>query len=92
MSNQAMSNAAAKERKAYNQEKKNPLQKVIRLINQFWSIDQMYASSEEKLWAKERLEQQIQGITRHLSKDIHGSIKASLKSKAVWESTREYLA
>ena len=89
---QSLSNAYAKERKNYHIERKNPLFKITVLMNYFWAIDAMYATHEEKQHAKDQLESQVLGILRHLSKDIHGSIKASLKSKAVWESTREYLA
>jgi len=89
---QSLSNAYAKERKSYRNEKKDPLIKIIRLMNMFWSIDQMYATPEEKLHAKNRLETQILGVLRHTSTTIHGSIKASFKSKAVWDDTREYLS
>jgi len=88
---QPLSNAFAKERTAHYHEKKDPLKKIIRLMNQFWSIDEMYATSEEKQWAKNRLEQQILGILRYTSTSIHGTIKASFKSKSVWDDTREYL-
>jgi len=91
MTTHTLNTANSKERKTYRQERSNPLQKVIRLINQYWSIDQMYGTPEEKTWAKQRLEDQINGIIRHLGKDVHGTLKASLKSKAVWETTREYL-
>ena len=92
MPTQALSNAQAKERKAYRDEKKNPLQKLIRLMNQYHSIDLMYGTPEEKSWAKSRLEKQIIGIMRYTSTSIHGSVKASFKSKAVWDDTREYLS
>lgn len=92
MPTQSLSNAYAKERKAYYYEKNDPLKKIIRLMNHFWAIDKMYATKEEKTWAKNRLETQILGILRHTSTAIHGSIKASFKSKAVWDDTREYLS
>jgi len=61
-------------------------------MNQYHSIDSMYATDEEKVWAKNRLETQILGILRHTSTAIHGSIKASFKNKALWEETRDYLS
>lgn len=88
----ALSSANAKERRSHWEEKKNPLLKIVRLMNQYHSIDLMYATPEEKEWAKSRLEDQIMGILRHTSPSIHGRIKASFKSKAVWDETREYLS
>lgn len=89
---QSLSNAYAKERKTHYYEKKNPLMKIITLMNQYHSIDLMFATPEEKQYAKDRLETQVLGILKHTSTSIHGSIKASFKSKAVWEDTREYLS
>lgn len=89
---QPLSNAFAKERQAHYNEKKDPLKKIIRLMNQYWSIDSMYATPEEKAWAKSRIEQQIMGILKYTSTSIHGTIKASFKSKVVWDETREYLS
>lgn len=92
MTTKSLSNAYAKERKTYYIEKKNPLLKIVTLMNNYHAIDSMYATPEEKQWAKDRLETQILGILKHTSKSIHGSVKASFKNKALWEETRDYLA
>lgn len=87
-----LSNAYAKERSAYYHDKKHPLQKIIMLMNQYWSIDVMFATAEEKTWAKNRLEYQIKGLMKHVGTAVHGRLKASFKSKATWVETRTYLS
>ena len=72
-------------------ERDNPLEKILQLMNQYHSIDLMEATVEEKDWAKERLYKRIMGIARHCSKDMQGTIKASLKNKLLWEATRNTL-
>lgn len=79
----------AKEKQIHREEKRNPLQKIIRLINEYYAIDLMYGTPEEKKWAKDRLYRQIMGVMQYVSEDAHVSLKASLKSKDIWESTRE---
>jgi hypothetical protein len=71
---------------------RDPVQRVVTLVNQYWSIDQLVATDAEKQWAKERLYKQIMGISRHLSNGMQGDIKASLNNKSVWESVRERIA
>jgi len=79
----------AKEKQIHREEKRNPLQKIIRLINEYYAIDLMYGTPEEKKWAKDRLHRQVMGVMNYVSEDTHASIKASLKSKDIWELTRE---
>ena len=67
---------------------RDPLQKIVTLLNTYWSIDLMNGTVEEKAWAKERLAKQIRGLSNHISPDICGDIKASLKFKEVWVRTR----
>lgn len=81
-----------KERYVRNMERKNPLQKIVRLINQYWSIDLLHGTKEEKDWAKKRLYGYVMKELRNVSPDIHGQIKASLTNKDIWESTREILS
>ena len=87
-----LSTALAKERKTYYYEKKNPLMKIVSLMNQYHSIDDMFATPEEKTWAKNRLETQVRGLLRHVGTSVQGSIKASFKSKVVWEETRNIIS
>ena len=79
----------AREKQVYREEKRNPLQKIVRLINEYYAIDLMHGTPEEKKWAKDRLHSQIMGVMNHVSPDTHVSLKASLKSKDIWEQTRE---
>ena len=73
----------------YNyQERKNPLIKVARLINQYWSIDLMEATKAEKDWAKKRLHNTIMHISKDLGNGANTTIKMSLKSKEFWETSR----
>lgn len=83
----------AKEKRINYEEKKNPIVKIIRLVNQYHSIDLIeYATKEEKEWAKQRLYKQIMGVLNHCSSDIRGQIKASIRNKDIWEMTRDSLS
>jgi len=92
MSKNPLQIAQAKERQSKNYDRKNPLMKIITMMNQYHSIDKMYASKEEKDWAKDRLKSEITHILKFHSSDIHGRIKASFHSIEIWEETREYLS
>lgn len=80
-----------KGRKAYYAEKNNPLHKLSRLLNTYHSIDDMYGTTEEKDWAKQRLRKQIMIVTKQLSPDIFHTIRSCLKDKRLWERMRESL-
>ena len=80
-----------KERNANFQEKRNPVQKIVRLINQYWSIDQMYATAKEKQWAKSRLEGDIKKLAKNLGNTFKSTINNSLRSRSVWEDSRNTL-
>lgn len=86
-----MSNAKGK-RMAY-EEKINPIQRIIKLMNQYHSIDLVAnATQEEKDWAKKRLHGSIINTLKICSVDLQGRIKASIANKDIWEKTREELA
>ena len=70
---------------------KDPLQKIVTLMNQYWSIDLMEATRKEKDWAKERLAKQIKGLSNHISPQIKGDIHASLHNKDLWNMTRNII-
>jgi len=72
-----------------NIENKNPSTKIATMINQYYAIDDMFATNEEKRWAKVRLHDMIIRLMKHVSKDAHYKIKASLDNKANWEDYRE---
>jgi hypothetical protein len=66
----------------------NPLQSIAVLINQYHSIDLMPASKEDKEFTKQRIVREINEKMINVSKDIHPQLKASIKSKRVWEEFR----
>jgi hypothetical protein len=80
-----------RENKAFFAEKKNPLLRISKLINQFHSIDLMYATYEEKEWAKKRLRFNILKISEGLNESMRSIIRISLNNKQYWENIRENL-
>ena len=86
------SNSNAKGKRVSYAERNDPLQKLIRIINQYHSIDLIeHATNEEKNWAKERLYKDIIYTLKSCSSDIQGRIKASIKNKSIWENVRDDL-
>lgn len=69
--------------------RRNPLQRIAVLMNQYHSVDLMYGSKEDKEYTKQRIKNDIYKLMKYVSRDIHSSIKASFKSKDVWEMTRQ---
>lgn len=80
-----------RESKAFFAEKKNPLLRISKLINQFHSIDLMYATTEEKEWAKKRLRFTITKISEGMNDSMQSIIRISINNKQYWESVRENL-
>ena len=83
-----MNQKQAYQTRQIRRKERDPLQKIVTLMNQYWAILLMDGTTEEKDWARERLAKQIRGLTNHVSPDICGDIKASLKFKEVWVRTR----
>ena len=80
------------QQRVLRRKEKDPTQRILTLMNQYWGIDNMHGTPEEKEWAKSRLRKDIMGIARHLSLGMQGDIKLSLKTRRVWETVRERIA
>ncbi|MBT8449853.1 MAG: hypothetical protein KJO69_09195 [Gammaproteobacteria bacterium] len=78
-------------KKQVQRKERDPLQRIVTLMNQYHSIDLMDGTRAEKEWAKERLETQIKKLANHISTHVKGDIFLSLKSKANWERVRNII-
>lgn len=76
------------ERKTAFLERKNPIIRIVYLVNQYHSIDLMEATKEEKEWAKERLSEEIRLASHTVSPSTRGLIRSCMKNKDLWETTR----
>jgi len=71
--------------------KRNPFQRIAVLINQYHSVDLMYATKEDKEFTKSRIKKDVYRQLKYVSNDIHSTIKMSLRSKDIWDDTKDSL-
>lgn len=78
---------AHKEKK---QEKSNPISLVFRLINQYHSVDRLYASEKEKIELRSLIEDQINKNKNKLPQSIKSKVAAWLSNEKLWIADREF--
>ena len=82
----ALSTLRAAKQKQIDQ--RNPVNKIIEMINYFHSIDTMDATSMEKELAKVELKEMIHKKTLDFSPSLRKRIANGLKNKNTWEMIR----
>lgn len=75
--------------KEQTKERKNPIVRLVRLINQYHSIDSMDGTQDEKQWAKERLKKEIKKESKYVGKNFSNRISAFLNNREIWEEERK---
>lgn len=70
-------------------ERKNPSHKLIRMINQFHSIERLDGTREEKDWAKKRLRGMIYSQANNVGSHFSNMIGAYLNDENLWNRDRD---
>lgn len=78
-----------REAKALSKERHNPTVKLVRLINQYHSIDMMYGSVEQKSFLRDDLRNLIFRTAYHVPVHLRARVPHWLDSKDEWEYSRE---
>lgn len=70
------------------QTRRNPLQRIAVLLNKYHSVDLLYGTKEDKEYTKSIIKKDIYKQLKYVSEDIHATIKASIRSKDIWDDTK----
>ena len=70
-------------------EKRKPMIKIIRMINQYHSIQNLDGTEAEKIWARSRLERWIYNESKKVSENFSNRISAFLNDRRLWEQERD---
>jgi len=81
--------SCAREGREQRMTAKNPLYRIGTLINAFHSVELRPVDDETKTQFKDSVMQEIKRQLKYVSEDIHGHIKASIRSKSYWEGFRD---
>lgn len=70
-------------------ERKDPVAKLVRCLNQLHSVDRTYATAEEKKQLKEQVTIQIYAIKSAVPTELSSRIDLWVDNVAIWEADRD---
>lgn len=81
--------SSLREAKALAKERHNPTVRLVRLINQYHSVELMYGTLEQKEALRADLRRLIHSTSYHVPVHIRARVPIWLDNKPEWEYSRE---